>query len=240
VRVRPDDEVYRINTVWLGPRGLTFPWTARYLAYGVWLITFLGVLFVEAVTPLSIGVPPVWEICLTTLFTYAVMGLVDHERPVVSVFQTLRSEVNAPRADKGKAIQVGPRRFKVVSERPARSRRGRGAPRRARRTSRFARAARAPKTVRTRTAGGPPVIKPAVVKHPVRDPAVRAGTVRRPQAPAQPARPAQPPVRQQPISGRLLPNAKQRPATLPGQREADARQVAQPTDEHFTNPRGTS
>ncbi len=35
MRVRPDDEVYRINTVWLGPRGLTFPWTARYLAYGV-------------------------------------------------------------------------------------------------------------------------------------------------------------------------------------------------------------
>ena len=33
MRVVPDDEVYRVNTVWLGPRGLTFPWTARYLAY---------------------------------------------------------------------------------------------------------------------------------------------------------------------------------------------------------------
>ena len=67
------------------------------------------------------------------------------------------------------------------------------------------------------------------------------GTARRPQAPARPARP---PLRQQPISGRLLPNAQQRPATLPGQREADARKQpdrsAQPTDEHFTNPRGTS
>jgi hypothetical protein len=238
VRVRPDDEVYRINTVWLGPRGLTFPWTARYLAYGVWLLTFLAVLFVEAVTPLSIGLPPVWEICLTTLFTYAVMGLVDHERPVVSVFQTLRAEVNAPRAGQEKAVQVGPRRLKVVSERPARSRRGRGAPRRARRTSRFARAARPPQPVRTRPTTGQPIVGQPVA----------GGTVRRPQPPVRPARP---PVRQQAISGRLVPNAQQRPSTLPGQREANARQVALPTarpfpatddspGEHFTNPRGTS
>src|SRR5664280_2472529 len=88
MRVAPDDEVYRVNTVWLGPRGLTFPWTARYLAYAVWLMIFLLILAVEAVTPLSIGVPPVWEICIATLLTYAVMGFVDHERPLRSVWQT--------------------------------------------------------------------------------------------------------------------------------------------------------
>jgi hypothetical protein len=58
VRVTPDDEVYRVNTVWLGPSGLTFPWTARYLAYATWLITFLVVLFVEAITPLTVHIPP--------------------------------------------------------------------------------------------------------------------------------------------------------------------------------------
>jgi hypothetical protein len=97
VRVLPDDEVYRVNTVWLGPTGLTFPWTARYLAYAVWLVTFLLVLLFERITPLHIGVPPVWEICLTTLFTYAVMGLVDHERPVRAVWETFRADLNAPR-----------------------------------------------------------------------------------------------------------------------------------------------
>jgi hypothetical protein len=99
VRVLPDDEVYRVNTVWLGPTGLTFPWTARYLAYAVWLVLFLLVLLVERVTPLHIGVPPVWEICLTTLFTYAVMGLIDHERPVRAVWETFRADLTAPRRE---------------------------------------------------------------------------------------------------------------------------------------------
>lgn len=98
MRVTPDDDVYRINAVWLGPRGLTFPWTARYLAYATWLVTFLVVLGVEAVTPLHVGVPPIWEFTLTTLFTYAVMGFVDHERPVRAVWQTFVADLSAPRA----------------------------------------------------------------------------------------------------------------------------------------------
>ena len=97
MRVLPDDEVYRVNTVWLGPTVLTFPWTARYLAYAVWLVSFLVVLLVERITPLHIGVPPVWEICMTTLFTYGVMGFVDHERPVRAVWETFRADLTAPR-----------------------------------------------------------------------------------------------------------------------------------------------
>ncbi len=97
MRVLPDDEVYRVNTVWLGPTGLTFPWTARDLAYAVWLVSFLVVLLVERITPLHIGIPPVWEICMTTLFTYGVMGFVDHERPVRAVWETFRAHLTAPR-----------------------------------------------------------------------------------------------------------------------------------------------
>ena len=97
MRVTPDDEVYRVNTVWLGPSGLTFPWTARYLAYATWLITLLVVLFVEAVTPLTVHVPPIWELCITTLFTYGVMGFVDHERPIRAVWQTFMVDLTTPR-----------------------------------------------------------------------------------------------------------------------------------------------
>jgi len=97
VRVTPDDEVYRVNTVWLGPSGLTFPWTARYLAYATWLLTLLVVLFVEAVTPLTVHVPPIWELCITTLFTYGVMGFVDHERPFKAVWQTFMVDLTTPR-----------------------------------------------------------------------------------------------------------------------------------------------
>jgi hypothetical protein len=98
LRVAPDDDVYRVNAVWLGPRGLTFPWTARYLAYATWLVTFLVVLLIEAVVPgLHVGVPPVWEISITTLFTYGVMSFVDHERPVRAVWQTFLTDLSAPR-----------------------------------------------------------------------------------------------------------------------------------------------
>lgn len=97
MRVSPDDEVYRVNTVWLGPRGLTLPWTARYQAYGVWLLMFVLVLLVEAVTPIDMGVPPVWEACATTLATYAVMTFVDYERPIVSVWQMFAADLRAPR-----------------------------------------------------------------------------------------------------------------------------------------------
>ena len=97
MRVAPDDEVYRVNTVWLGPTGLTFPWTARYLAYATWLVSFLAILLVEAITPLRVHIPPIWELCLATLFSYGIMGFVDHERPVKAVWQTFMSDLTAPR-----------------------------------------------------------------------------------------------------------------------------------------------
>ena len=96
--VRPDDEVYRVDAVWLGPQGLTLPWTARYSAYGIWVVLFVGVLFVEAVLPMSVSIPPVWELVLTILTTYALTGVIDHDRPLVTVWQLLRWEFTAPRA----------------------------------------------------------------------------------------------------------------------------------------------
>lgn len=96
--VRPDDEVYRVDAVWLGPQGLTFPWTARYSAYGIWVVLFVGVLVVEAVLPMRVSMPPVWELVITILATYALTGVIDHDRPLISVWQLLRAEIRAPHA----------------------------------------------------------------------------------------------------------------------------------------------
>jgi len=98
MRLRPDDDVYRVDAVWLGPRGLTLPWSARYSAYGIWLVLFVGVLVLEAVLPIPVSMPPVWEFVLSVLATYAVTGVIDHERPLSSVWQLLRVELSAPRA----------------------------------------------------------------------------------------------------------------------------------------------
>jgi hypothetical protein len=100
VRLRPDDEVYRVDAVWLGPRGMTLPWSARYSAYGIWLVLFVSALVVEGILPMRVSMPPVWELVLSILATYALTGVIDHDRPLVSVWQLLRAELSAPRPPK--------------------------------------------------------------------------------------------------------------------------------------------
>ena len=114
MRLRPDDDVYRVDAVWLGPRGMTLPWSARYSAYGIWLVLFVGVLVLEAVLPVPVSMPPVWEFVLSVLATYAVTGVIDHERPLSSVWQLLRVEVSAPRAPRqARPIRMSLNRVRV-------------------------------------------------------------------------------------------------------------------------------
>jgi len=114
MRLRPDDEIYRVDAVWLGPQGFTLPWVARYSAYGIWLTLFVAVLLFEAVTPLQVGIPPIWEAVFTILATYALMGVVDHERPVKTVAQMVRAEVTAPRPAKApRPLRVSAHRVRV-------------------------------------------------------------------------------------------------------------------------------
>lgn len=108
--IRPDDDVYRVDAVWLGPSGFTLPWSARYSAYGIWLILFVGVLLVEAALPMNVSVPPVWELMLTILATYALTGVIDHERPLTSVGQLALSEIHSP------ARRRQPRSFRLTAQ----------------------------------------------------------------------------------------------------------------------------
>lgn len=112
--LRPDDDVYRVDAVWLGPQGMTLPWTARYTAYGIWLLLFVSILLIEAVLPMRVSVPPVWEIVITVLATYALTGVIDHERPVRSVWQLVRAELSAPKAARFPApVRFSPSRIRI-------------------------------------------------------------------------------------------------------------------------------
>jgi hypothetical protein len=71
--LRPDDDVYRVDAVWLGPQGLTLPWTARYTAYGIWLLMFVSILLAEAVLPMQVSIPPVravWHLIRAELHAF--------------------------------------------------------------------------------------------------------------------------------------------------------------------------
>ena len=97
--VRPDDEVYQFDTVWLGPDEYTLPIQARYVAWGTWLACFLVATLL--LIPLGGHGPAgvlgslVWALGLSVVLSRAVMLVVDHERPLRSLPALFSAEARA-------------------------------------------------------------------------------------------------------------------------------------------------
>jgi hypothetical protein len=100
VRLSVDDEIYRVDAVWLGPPHRTLPFRARYSAYGVGLVVFVLVQLIERRVGLGLGFFTLaWSIFITVLVTRQILSVVDHDRPLVSVLAAFIHEVDAPRQD---------------------------------------------------------------------------------------------------------------------------------------------
>jgi hypothetical protein len=98
LRIRTDDEVYRVDAVWLGPPKATFPWRARYVAWGVGTVVFLVVLGVER--QLGIGFSffsTGWGLLITIVLTRLIGSRISHERPLTAVATMWVRELTAPR-----------------------------------------------------------------------------------------------------------------------------------------------
>ena len=68
--VRTDDEVYRVDSVWLGPPRATFPWRARYVSYGLGLLVMILVMFVQRRIGIGLDFFSVaWALVLTVFLT---------------------------------------------------------------------------------------------------------------------------------------------------------------------------
>jgi hypothetical protein len=97
--VRPDDEVYQFDTVWLGPDEYTLPIQARYVAWGTWLACFL--VATAVLVPLGGSGPGgvlgsiLWSLALSVVASRAVMLVVDHERPLRSLPALFSAEAHA-------------------------------------------------------------------------------------------------------------------------------------------------
>ncbi|MFL6128848.1 MAG: hypothetical protein ACJ73E_07265 [Mycobacteriales bacterium] len=118
--VRPDDEVYQFDTVWLGPDEYTLPIQARYVAWGTWLACFL--VAAAILVPLGGGGPAgvlgslVWALGLSVVLSRAVMLVVDHERPLRSLPALFSAEARAALAARRRAeraLLVRPARVRV-------------------------------------------------------------------------------------------------------------------------------
>lgn len=99
VLVRTDDEVYRVDSVWLGPPRATFPWRARYVAYGVGLLAMILVMFVQRRIGIGLDFFSVaWALVITVVVTRFVGQKINYERPLGQVAALLGHEVTGPRA----------------------------------------------------------------------------------------------------------------------------------------------
>jgi hypothetical protein len=119
VRIRTDDEVYRVDAVWLGPPRATMPWRARYVAWGVGLVVFLLVLTVERRIGISLFWAIAWGLVVTIILTRLITSRISHERPLSAVAAMWVRELTAPReAETGTGGAVSATRVRVRAERP--------------------------------------------------------------------------------------------------------------------------
>lgn len=119
MRIRTDDEVYRVDAVWLGPPRATMPWRARYVAWGVGVVVFLLVLTVERRMGISLFWSVAWGIVATIVLTRLICSRISHERPLTSVTSMWVRELTAPReVTAGEGGAVSATRVRVHSERP--------------------------------------------------------------------------------------------------------------------------
>ncbi|GLZ35853.1 hypothetical protein Lesp02_80400 [Lentzea sp. NBRC 105346] len=120
MRVRTDDEVYRVDAVWLGPPKATFPWRARYVAWGVGIVVFLVVLTVERRMGFGFGFfTTAWAFVITIVLTRFITARISHERPLTAVVAMWVRELTAPRertASTGGAASAA--RIRVNPQRP--------------------------------------------------------------------------------------------------------------------------
>lgn len=122
MRIRTDDEVYRVDAVWLGPPKATFPWRARYVAWGVGILVFLMVLLIERRMGFGFGFFSTgWAIVITILLTRLICSRITHERPLTAVAVMWLRELTAPRTEaesKGGAASAAKVRLRAQRPRP--------------------------------------------------------------------------------------------------------------------------
>ncbi|MFL6144939.1 MAG: hypothetical protein ACJ72N_24125 [Labedaea sp.] len=119
MRIRTDDEVYRVDAVWLGPPKATFPWRARYVAWGVGTVVFLFVLTIFRQLEISLFWSIAWGMVVTVGLTMIICGKISHERPLGSVLAMWLRELTAPReAVTGRGGAVSASAIRVRADRP--------------------------------------------------------------------------------------------------------------------------
>lgn len=121
MRVSTDDEIYRVNGVWLGPPETSWPFRARYVAWGVWFVSLIGVFaLLRQVFSLSLFIIG-WSLIISIAITKVIVRAIDPERPLRAVVGMAAKELNTPRRPEqnvGGAASVADIRVRANRPRP--------------------------------------------------------------------------------------------------------------------------
>lgn len=120
MRIRTDDEVYRVDAVWLGPPKATFPWRARYVAWGVGTLVLLLVLGAERQLGIGFGFfSTAWGLLIAIVLTRLICSRIGHERTLTAVLAMWAHELTTPRErTKGVGGAVTASKVRVGQHRP--------------------------------------------------------------------------------------------------------------------------
>jgi hypothetical protein len=122
VRLGFDDDVYRVDSVWLGPRRATLPWRARYVAYAVGLVVFVALQVIERRVGIALSFWAVmWSLLGTVAITRGLLRLIDYERPLTAILAAIANEIGAPRTDHRRPCYSILPRDVIVQPMPVRS-----------------------------------------------------------------------------------------------------------------------
>ncbi|MCD2192951.1 hypothetical protein LQ327_06050 [Actinomycetospora endophytica] len=123
MQIRTDDDVYRVDAVWLGPPRATFPWRARYSSYGVGLIVMIVVMFFQRRLGIPIGFFSVaWALLITVVVVRFVAKRIDEDRPLLQWLTLFVHELRGPRRrTRGEGSTVGTGHVAIEAARPRRA-----------------------------------------------------------------------------------------------------------------------
>lgn len=120
MRLRTDDEVYRVDAVWLGPPNGTVPWRARYVAWFVGGLTMLLIMFGQRQVGIGFGFFSTgWALVAAIVLTRLICSRITYERPLTAVLAMWRQELLAPsRPPAARTGVVGCGEVRINGQRP--------------------------------------------------------------------------------------------------------------------------
>ena len=90
-----------MDAVWLGPPKATFPWRARYVAWGVGILVFLLCFWaIKSMFGFSFF-SVAWTLVITVVLTRFICAKISHERPLTAVLSMWSRELYTPRERSG-------------------------------------------------------------------------------------------------------------------------------------------